>query len=66
MNSLLEELQLLIFVAKNALQPGDCYRVNEVETDDLYDNVIHSGIESTLCAYLAKEWNKALRREFGA
>lgn len=46
--------------------PGDCYCLNEVETDNLYDNVIHFGIESTLCAYLAKEWNKALRREFGA
>lgn len=54
-NSLLEELQLSIFIAKNALRSGDCYRLNEVETDDLYDNVIHSTMESALCAYLAKE-----------
>lgn len=34
--------------------------------DDLLDNVIHSAMESALCAYLAKERNKALRREFSA
>lgn len=52
-------------MAKNALRTGDHYRLNEVETNDLYDNAIHFAIESALCIYLAKEQNKALRKEFG-
>lgn len=55
-----------VLIAKNALRPGDCHRLNVVKTNDLYDNVIHFAMESALCAYLAKEQNKALRREFGA
>lgn len=34
--------------------------------DDLYDSVIHFTMESALCKYLAKERNKALRRELEA
>lgn len=45
----------------NALRPGDRHRLNEDETDDLYDNIIHYRVESALCAYMAKEKNKALR-----
>lgn len=40
--------------------------MNEVEIDDLYDNIIHFVMESALSAYMAKEQNKALRREFEA
>lgn len=36
----------------------------QVEMDDLYDNAIYSAIEHILFAYLAKERNKGLRREF--
>lgn len=39
---------------------------NEVEINDLYDNVIYSAMESALYAYMAKDHNKALRREFEA
>lgn len=34
--------------------------------DDLYDNVIHFAIECIMSAYLAKECDKGLKREFGA
>lgn len=64
--SLLEELRLLVLIAKNALRPGDSRYLNEVEINDLYDNIIHFAIESALCAYMAKEQNKVLRREFKA
>lgn len=50
---------------KNVLGPSDRH-LSAVETDDLYDNVIHSAMESALCAYLAKKRNKALRKDFGA
>lgn len=43
-----------------ALWPGDRHYLNEDEMDDFYDNVIHSAMESALCAYLAKEQNKVL------
>lgn len=65
-NSLLEELRLFILIAKNSLRPRDHHYLNTVETDDLYNNVIHSAMQSALCAYLAKKWNKAMRREFKA
>lgn len=50
----------------------ECYEawglasINNVEIDDLYDNIIHSAIDSALCVYMAKEHNKTLRREFRA
>lgn len=59
--SLLKEPCLSVLIVKNALRPRDCHQLNEVETDDLYDNIIHSTMESALCAYMAKEQNKALR-----
>lgn len=64
--SLLEESRLSVLIAKNVLRPGDCHLLNEIEIDDLYDNIIHFRMESALCAYMAKERNKTLRREFGA
>lgn len=51
---------------KDALRPRDHHHLNEVETGNLYDNIIHSAMESALCAYMAKEQNKALRWEFEA
>lgn len=59
--SLLEEPCLLVLIAKNALRPEDHHHLNEVEMDDLLDNIMHSAMESVLCAYIAKEQNKALR-----
>lgn len=47
--SLLEEPQLSVLIAKNALRPGDYHRLNVVEIDDLYDNIIHYAVESVLC-----------------
>lgn len=64
--SLLKELHLFILIIKNALRVKDLHRLNEVKMDYLYDNIAHSTMESVLCAYMAKEHNKALRREFGA
>lgn len=61
-NSLLEEPQLSVLIAKNAIRPSDRYRLNEVKMDDLYDNAIHYTMESALCTYLAKEWNKDKER----
>lgn len=66
MTSLLEEPCLSVLIGKNALRPRDCHHLNEVETDDLFNNIMHSTMESFLCVYMAKERNKALRREFGA
>lgn len=66
MASLLEEPQLSVLIAKNAMRPKDYHRLNAVKTDDLYDNIIHSAMETALYAYMAKERDKALRREFGA
>lgn len=59
--SLLEEPRLSTLIAKRALRPGDCHPLHEVETDDLYDNIMHSAMKSALCAYIAKERNKTLR-----
>lgn len=64
--SLPEESWLSILIAKNAMRPGDHHHRKAVETDDLYDNIIHSTMENALCVYMAKERNKALRREFEA
>lgn len=66
MTSLLEKSRLSIFITKDALRPGDRYCLNAVEMDDLYDNIVHSAMESVLRAYIAKERDKALRRKFGA
>lgn len=65
-NSLLEEPQFSILIAKNSLWPGDRHRLNAVETNDLYNNGIHSAMGSALYVYLAKDQKKALRREFKA
>lgn len=62
----LKEPRLSILIAKNALSPGDYHYLNEVETDNLYDNIIHSAMESALYPYMAKERNKTLRQEFEA
>lgn len=48
-NSLLEEPQLSFLIAKNAQRLGDRHRLNAVETDELYDNIIDSTMESVLC-----------------
>lgn len=61
MTSLLEKPRLLVLITKNALMPGDCHRLNAVQTDDIYGNIIHSAMESALCAYMVKERDKGLR-----
>lgn len=66
MNSLLKKPRLSVLIAKNALRSDYRHHPNEVKMDDLYNNIIHSAMESALCAYLAKKRNKALKREFGA
>lgn len=48
------------------MRPGDHHRLGVVETDDLYDNAIHSTMGCILSIYLAKEHEKALKREFRA
>lgn len=53
--SLLEEPLLSVLIAKNALRPKNRHCLNEVKTDDLYENIIHSVMESVLCAYMANE-----------
>lgn len=65
-SSLLEEPRLFVLIAKNALRPGDLHRLNEIKTDNLYDNTMHSTMESILCVYIAKECNKDLSQEFRA
>lgn len=66
MPSLLEYPSLAVLLIKNALRLEDYRRLNKVETDELFDHVMHSALESALCAYMAKECNKVLRRDFGA
>lgn len=56
---------MLVLKAKNALKRDDCHRLNVVEMDDPYDNVIHFTMESSLCVYLVKERNKILERVWG-
>lgn len=63
--SLLYDPTLAILLIKSALRLGDHCRMNELETDELFDNVMHSALESALCTYVAQEHHKALRREFG-
>lgn len=66
MNSLLDEPNLAILITKNALRPRDHRCLNEVETDELFDNIMHSALGSDLCAYMAKEHSRVLRQEFEA
>lgn len=63
---LFEEPWFSLFIAKNAMRPGDHARLCEVETNELYDNAIHSAMECIWSIYLAKECNKGLRRMFKA
>lgn len=64
--SLLEDPSLAVLLTKNALSPEDRRRLNEVETDDLFNIVIHSALESAFRSYMAKERNKVLGQDFGA
>lgn len=61
MTLLLKEPRLSVLIAKTGLRPRDHHHLNEVEIDDLYDNIMHSALESALCDYMAKECNKAQR-----
>lgn len=65
MTSILVEPNLSVLIFKNALRPGDHHHLNEIWTDDLFDNIMHSAMEGAIYAYMAKEYNKALRRELG-
>lgn len=56
----------MILLRSPANKNADLYHLNEVETDELFDNAIHSALEGAFCTYMAKEWHKALRQEFGA
>lgn len=53
--SLLEKTRLFFLIAKSALRPGDCHFLNAIKTDDLYNNIIHSMMESALYMYMANE-----------
>lgn len=64
MDSLLEKPHLSLLSTKNAIQPGDCHQLGVIEIDDLYANAIHYAMECVLSVYLAKEQDKALKREF--
>lgn len=55
-----------LFISKIVMRPWDRQRLGAVEMDDPYDNIIHSAMKCALFAYLAKERNKDLRREFRA
>lgn len=52
--SLLYDPTLTVLLTKNALRPKDCRRLNDLEMDDLFDNAMHSVLESSLCVYVAK------------
>lgn len=64
--SLLNNPILGLLLIKSALRPVDHRHLNELETDELFDNTMHFTLEGDLCTYVAKEYPKALRREFGA
>ena len=63
--SLLDDPTIGILLMKSVLRPVDRRCLNELKTDELFDNVMHSALESALCAYVAKEHHKALWLEFG-
>lgn len=42
---------------------NDRQRLGAVETDELYNNAIHSAMECVLLVFLDKEWDKALQRK---
>lgn len=65
MPSLLEDPNLAFLLTKNTLRPGEHRHLNELETDDLFDNVMYSALDSAFYAYVAKVRNKVLRHEFG-
>lgn len=64
-DSLLKEPRLSVLIAKNSLRPSDRHRLGTIETDKLY-GFIWPWKAPCVYAYLAKEWSKDLRREFGA
>lgn len=51
--SLLDNPSLGLLVIKSTLRPTDCRHLNEVETNELFVNVIHSILEGVLCTYAA-------------
>lgn len=59
--SLLDDPTLTILLIKSALRPADRHHLNGVKIDELFDNVLHSALESALCAYVANEHHKVLR-----
>lgn len=63
--SLLDKPHLSVLISKNALKLGDRHHLNEIWTDDLFNNIMHSTIEGAIYAYMAKESYKALRQDFG-
>lgn len=56
--SLLDNLTLDVLLIKSTLRPANCCRLNGVETYELFDNVLHSTLESALCTYVAKQNQK--------
>lgn len=53
--SLLNDPSLVVLLIKNALRLRNRDRMNELKTDELFDNVIHFALESVLYAYVAKK-----------
>lgn len=62
--SLLEETRLSLLIVKNILLLSDTEWLRELKTNELYNNAIHTVIESILSYHLAKERDKDLRRNF--
>lgn len=64
-SSLLGDPTLVVLLIKSAFRPADHHGPNGVKIDDLFDNIMHSTLESVLCTHAVKEHHKALMIEFG-
>lgn len=65
MTFLFDDPHMSVMISRNAMRLEDHHHLNEIRTDDLFDNIIHSSLEGAICAYMANERNKALRQGFG-
>lgn len=62
---LLDYPTLSFLLIKSFSRPADCCRLNKFKTNEIFDNVMYSTLESALCTYVAKQHYKSLRWEFG-
>lgn len=63
--SFLDNPTLIVLLIESALSSIDLHCMNGLEIDELFYNILHFVLESALCAYVAKEHHKTLRRELG-